>query len=230
LRTIGTMSWLRARARRLLFDGFSRGGIGTFDKRQRQAQVDRSIIRSDFARRIRLVDRWLDESAGTSCASASDRRCRILQQNLPALGSLFAETGVAAGLTVRDPTADPRLLKFALSVPDRIFIDPVTGLDRWLIREAMKGRLPDEVRLNRKRGRQAIDILPRLRASTDEMDDALSAIARGPAAEYVDVPRMRAAREKITTEDTRETRILATAVLMRGVMAGLFVNGFGKDW
>jgi asparagine synthase (glutamine-hydrolysing) len=226
LRTMGTMAWMRARMLRLLF----RGGARALERRQRQAQVDRSIIQPAFARRIRLVDLWLDDAAEASPKSAYARRCRILQQNLPAVGSLYAETGVATGIVVRDPTADPRLLKFSLSVPDRIFIDPETGLDRWLIREAMKGRLPDEVRLNRKRGRQAIDIVPRLRASADDMEEALSEIARGPAAAYVDVPRMRAAWERVSNEESSRTRILATAVLMRGIMAGLFVNGFGKEW
>lgn len=226
LRTMGTMAWMRARIRRLLF----RGGTGMLDRRQRETQVDRSIIQPEFARRIRLVELWLDDAAEASPKSAYARRCGILQQNLPALGSLYAETGVATGIAVRDPTADPRVLKLSLSVPDRIFIDPETGMDRWLIREAMKGRLPDQVRLNRKRGRQAIDIVPRLRASADDVEDALSEIGHGPAAAYVDVPRLRAAWEKIATGDTRETRILATVVLMRGVMAGLFVNGFGREW
>jgi len=94
----------------------------------------------------------------------------------------------------------------------------------------MKGRLPDSVRLNRRRGRQAGDLVPRLRASADEVESALSEIAEGPAAEYLDVDRMREVWAGIRTEDTPQSFRLAISVLTRGIMAGLFINGFGKTW
>jgi asparagine synthase (glutamine-hydrolysing) len=99
-----------------------------------------------------------------------------------------------------------------------------------LIREAMKGRLPDEVRLNRRRGRQAADLVPRLRACADEVEAALDEIANGPGAAYVSAPGLRQAWDKIKVEDCFESLRLAVAVLTRGIMAGLFVNGFGKTW
>jgi asparagine synthase (glutamine-hydrolysing) len=90
----------------------------------------------------------------------------------------------------------------------------------------MKGRLPDEVRLNRRRGRQAGDLVPRLRASAAEVDNALEELACGPATEYVDVPYMRQVWQMIQTQDTPEVFHKAVTVLTRGVMAGLFVNRF----
>jgi asparagine synthase (glutamine-hydrolysing) len=118
------------------------------------------------------------------------------------------------------------VLAFTLSVPDAIFIDPASGQDRWLIREAMLGRLPDEVRLNRRRGRQAGDLIPRLRACAHEVDAALDELDRGPAAAFVDVPHMRRVWELIRLHDTPAAFRLATTVLTRGIMAGLFVNEF----
>ena len=115
---------------------------------------------------------------------------------------------------------------FTLSVPDHIFIDPETGMDRWLIREAMKDRLPDAVRLNRQRGRQAGDLVPRLRACANEVETALDEIARGPAAEYVDVTYMREVWQMIQTQDTPQAFFKSITVLTRGIMAGLWVNGF----
>jgi asparagine synthase (glutamine-hydrolysing) len=138
--------------------------------------------------------------------------------------------GAAAGLEIRDPTADARVLSFCCSVPDTVFMDPQTGLDRWLIREAMKRRLPDSVRLNRRRGRQAADLVPRLRQSAAEVESALAEVESGPAAEYVSVPAMRAAWHRVRTEDTPEAFQLAVTVLTRGIMAGFFVNGFGRKW
>ena len=119
---------------------------------------------------------------------------------------------------------------FCLAVPDHIFIDPKTGMDRCLIREAMKGRLPDEVRLNRRRGRQAGDVVPRLRACADEVEAALEEIATGPASAYLNATHMRQVWNRIQNEDGNESYRLAKTVLSRGLMAGLFVNGFGKTW
>ena len=227
VRRLGVAGWLRRAVRRRC----PPNPITTATlRRTRQRQLDASAIRSDFARRINLLELWLDEPAEPVPHAAPFRRRRILQQNLAGLGAFYAEAGTAAGLTIRDPSNDPRLLQFALSVPDRIFIDPATGLNRWLIRVAMKGRLPDAVRLNRRRGRQAADIVPRLRAAAGDMEEALSALAGGPAAAYVDVPRLRAAWDRVRTDDSAESAVLAMNLLMRGVMAGLFVNGFGTRW
>jgi len=141
-------------------------------------------------------------------------------------GAYAAEIAGAHGLEVRDPTADARVLAYTFSVPDRIFIDPQTGLNRWLIREAMKGRLPDEVRLNRNIGVQAGDLVPRLRACAQEVEEALSEISKGPAAEYVDIAYMRQVWQMNQTEKSPESRLKAITVLTRGIMAGLLVNQF----
>jgi asparagine synthase (glutamine-hydrolysing) len=141
-------------------------------------------------------------------------------------GAYVAELNAAHGLQERDPTADARVLSFTFSVPDRIFIDPHTGMDRWLIREAMKGRLPDEVRFNRNIGVQAGDLVPRLRACAPEVEIALNEIAQGPAAEYVDVSYMRTIWHMNQTENTSNSYLKAITVLTRGIMAGLLVNQF----
>ena len=109
-----------------------------------------------------------------------------------------------------------RVVELTLSVPDRVFIDPRTGTDRWLIREAMRGRLPDEVRCNQARGCQAADLVPRLRACADEVEQALSEVAAGPAAAYVDVANMRAVWNMVQTEDTPLAFIRAITVLDPG--------------
>lgn len=142
------------------------------------------------------------------------------------VGATWAEIGAHYGMEVCDPTADVRVLAFSLSVPDHIFIDPKSGLDRWLIREAMKGRLPDDVRLNRRRGRQAGDLVPRLRACADEVEEALDELASGPAVEYVNVPYMREIWSMVRTDDTPQAFNKSMTILTRGIMAGLWVNGF----
>jgi asparagine synthase (glutamine-hydrolysing) len=113
-------------------------------------------------------------------------------------------------------------------VPDEVFIDPRTGTDRWVIREAMRGRLPDEVRLNRRLGVQAADVVPRLRATAGEVEDALTELDGGPAAAYLDVPYMRETWKLVQRDDTPESFRKAGNVLLRGIMAGVCVNSLDR--
>ena len=186
-----------------------------------------SAIHPDFARRIQLLElRRNDLNIRTANTPLEQRRRMISGRGLS--GALYAELGMSYGLEILDPTADVRLLEFTFSVPDRIFIEPASGLDRWLIRSAMQDLLPDEVRLNRHRGRQAADLVLRLRASAAEVDSALDELAKGPAAEYVDIEKMQQTWKMVQTEDTVEAFRRSATVLMRGIMAGLCVNEFDR--
>ncbi|HEX9022753.1 MAG TPA: asparagine synthase-related protein [Geobacteraceae bacterium] len=184
-----------------------------------------SAIHPDLGRRLNLPEQMRSDPHHYPRTSR-EHRCGIIKPGRSFLGFLHAESGAAYGLELRDPTADARVLAFTLSVPDHIFIDPGTGMDRWLIREAMKGRLPDEVRLNRKRGRQAGDLVPRLRACASEVETALEELASGAAAAYVNVPYMREVWAMVKSEDTPEAFHKSVTILTRGIMAGLSVNGF----
>lgn len=190
-----------------------------------------TAIHPDFAQRLNLYQRYQDHPDSKPPRGSREFRFSFLRSGRSLVGALWAEMGAFSGLEFRDPTADPRVLAFTFSVPDHIFIEPRTAQDRWLIREAMHSRLPDEVRLNRGKGYQAGDLVPRLRASAAEVEVALAELAQGPAAAYLDVTHMRTAWEEIQRDDTPEAFRKAISILTRGLMAGLWVNGFGKgEW
>jgi len=185
----------------------------------------RYAINPDFARRINLLERRLDGMALLR-RTFLEQRCFDYSIASVSSGAVEAQEGAAFGLEMRDPTGDARVMAFTFSVPDHIYIDPKTGLNRWLIREAMRDRLPDAVRLNRNRGLQAADLVPRLRACADEVNAALDELAPGPAAEYVNVPNMREVWRVAQTEDTPRALVRSASILLRGIMAGLWVNDF----
>ncbi len=187
----------------------------------------KSAINPAFAEKIQLLDQRFNDPHEQYLRAILGPRS-FVEPVRDFAGALHAELGAAFGLDVRDPTADARLLAFTFSVPDKIFIDPETGMGRWLIREAMKGILPDAVRLNRKYGRQARDLVPRLRACSVEVEAALGELARGPAAIYVDVPYMCQVWQMVQVEDKLSAYINASSILTCGIMAGLFVNDFYK--
>jgi asparagine synthase (glutamine-hydrolysing) len=195
-------------------------------REQHREWYRRSAIRLDFAQRLNLLEQRLSDPGDMPSRGPLEHRYRMLLPGRSTAGATYAELGAAYGLEVRDPTADVRVLQFALSVPDAIFIDPQTATNRWLVRETMKGRLPEEIRLNRRRGRQAADLVPRLRASAAEVDGALNEMEAGAAAAYLDVPYMRQVWEMVKTQDTPESLNKARGILARGIGAGLFVNQF----
>lgn len=194
---------------------------------ERRAWCRSSAINPVFAGRIGLLEQWLNDPETTRFSlDPKAQQASILMLGKAVFGGYLSENGTNFGLELRDPTADARVLEFVLAVPDRIFIDPQSGMDRWLIREAMRGRLPDEVRLNRRRGLQAADLTLRLRSNAGEMAEALDELSRGPAAEFVDCDYMRQVWQMVQTKDTPEAFSKAGKILMRGLMVGLFINNF----
>jgi asparagine synthase (glutamine-hydrolysing) len=222
LRSLGWRAWIERRLKDALPDRLRRDL--RYYRQKYTAWYRSSAIHPDFARRLDIPALRRADPREVPLHNALEHRCNILKPGRSHVGALWAETGAAFGLEVRDPSADARLLAFTFSVPDWVFFDPHSGLDRWLIRQAMQGRLPDEVRLNRRRGRQAGDLVPRLRACAVEVETALDELERGPAAAYLDVTYMRQAWQMIQTQDTPEAFRKAVTVLARGIMAGLFVN------
>lgn len=190
-----------------------------------ESSLNYSPVNAAFAKLTSVFEQRFEEAKKIEKTNRLSERL-FLKPGRNCVGSLYAEKSAYFNLEILDPTADARVLEFVFAVPDRIFIDPETGMDRWLIREAMKGRLPEDIRLNCLRGRQAGDIVPRLRTSASEVDGVLSELTNGPAAEYLNINAMYNAWQVIKTDDTPNANILAITVLTRGIMAGLFVNHF----
>jgi asparagine synthase (glutamine-hydrolysing) len=240
------ISWTGSRDAWPLRQRVAREGVSRFLRRQvyqalpaslekayRNLRRPRSFpdlaIAPDFAGRIELSRLKATDPANRPYARDRASRLSVLRPGASNIGGTHAQLGAAAGIEVTDPTADPRLLEFCLSTPDAIFVDPASGTNRWLIREAMRGRLPDAVRCNHKLGHQAADLVPRLRFHADEVTEALDEVGRGPGAAYLDMARLAAVWQRVQVEDTPDVSRLAFTVLTRGIMAGLFVNAFNRS-
>ena len=145
------------------------------------------------------------------------------------VGALHAKMGRAAGLEIRDPSADARLLAYTWSVPDQVFIDPERGEDRWLIRAAMQGRLPDRVRCQRRLGIQAGDLAVRLRHDAAAVEACLAALERSDQARaLVDVGKVRECWQKVQQSDDVPSLRGSGSIVLRGLMAVLFMRSLGQ--
>jgi asparagine synthase (glutamine-hydrolysing) len=182
-----------------------------------------SAIQPAFARRIRLADRMAAERHDPTFSRSLEPARAVRARMLGAVKGEFGETGAAHGITVCDPTADWRVVRFCLSLPEDQFLGP-HGERRWLIRRAMTGQLPPDVLWNPRRGRQAADLALRLRAHVGEVDAALALCQATPGvADYLDVPHMVRTWADVRTRADANRQRGAFAILTRGLMAGLFL-------
>jgi asparagine synthase (glutamine-hydrolysing) len=200
--------------------------------RRDELDWSRTAIHSDFARRIRLGAQFIDGAGGMFNPEDWHRPLQLRYATiLPGrsfLGSIWAENGAAHGLDVRDATFDKRVMEFTVSVPDREYAGP-DEMERWLIRCAMQGLMPDEVRLNRKRGRQAADLGQRLIQSAAEVDAVLGELESSQlAAEHLALDRMRQVWQSLQDDVNARNSQLAVTILTRGIMAGLYLAGLER--
>jgi asparagine synthase (glutamine-hydrolysing) len=199
--------------------------------RERLAQSVRgnknTALHPDLAIRTNVLDALFDDPYHPLHPPPKDtltRRLLMLGAGHTMIGNLLAEQAAAFRLQIRDPMADISLLTFCLGIPAHLFVDTNAKMGRIIMRNAMIGTLPEEVRLNRRRGLQAADIIPRLRRDRDAMEACLDELERGNAIYYVNLPRLRQVWGQVLTRDDWETHTAAKAVLLRGIMVGLFVQ------
>jgi asparagine synthase (glutamine-hydrolysing) len=223
-------SWLGAVKSRLLGPV-----LGPFWQQRRRLMrlgapswADLGAVRPTFARRMKLRAAARESHIHALFARPLNphrERTLILAMNAPLAGPIHHACGAACGLEVRDPTIDVRLLEFCFGIPDEIHTH--NGGERMLVRQAMEGLLPAEVQWNTVRGRQAADVALRLLDHRDEMEATLRVLESTPAAaEYLDLAALRAAWQALQVKVTPQTTKQAMGLLLRGVMAGLFLQQF----
>ncbi len=171
----------------------------------------------------RMTAETRESLSAQSRETSLERRIRKLRTSK----GEFAEAGVALGVRVCDPTADLRLVRFCLSLPDSQFVGPAEQR-RWLARRLLVGRLPAEVVWNTRRGRQAADLPLRLVASAAEVEAALALCEASPlAAAYLNLPFLRQTWRGIQQQTDAAAQRPAVGALARGMMVGLFLAGEG---
>ena len=129
------------------------------------------------------------------------------------------------GLEARDPTCDKRLLEFCFAIPDQQYRNG--NEDRRLIRRAMAGLLPDEVRLNHRIGRQAADLVQRVHKTYEEIETTLRNFEQSDLVrDYLNLELMNTTLRATKTSKDLETLNDVVTILMRGLSAGLFLLSF----
>jgi asparagine synthase (glutamine-hydrolysing) len=155
--------------------------------------------------------------------SLREARFKMLTPGKSTVEALRAEMGAAYDFEVRDPTLDKRLIEYCLGIPDKFYIADHDSY-RLMIRHAMEGYLPDEVRFNKRRGMQSADIGYRLLADAQDLEKHFEALRHSTQAQtYLDIEKMHAVWLGLKHNIDSKISIDCVAILLRGLMEGIFL-------
>jgi asparagine synthase (glutamine-hydrolysing) len=150
-------------------------------------------------------------------------RLQMLKQGQGSAASTAAKR--CFGLELTDPMADRRLVEYCISLPEEAFCQG--GMPRSLIRDAMKGKLPDKVRLEQRIGLQAADAATLMAANREGITAEVRLMqASDLANRYLDMPALARLVEEWPSGEFPDQKIWFAYVnkLLRGVSFGRFLR------
>lgn len=125
-------------------------------------------VHTEFARRIGLADRLYSPDPEPSFPTIAQRS--IYQDVLSGLATLATEeedrTAAEFGVETRHPFADRRIMEFGMAIPEDLRWRD--GVRKFILREAMREYLPDEVRCRLTSADAAPIFVPLLRGFLDQ--------------------------------------------------------------
>ncbi|MBM7563599.1 asparagine synthase-related protein [Paenibacillus sacheonensis] len=186
------------------------------------------LIHPDFAKRTDVFAKLRDSGIGTALIRDP---LEVRKEKLQSLavanknGASATKLSLRYGAWERDPTCDPRVVRFCFSVPLEQYVGG--GLDRALIRRSTKHYLPDEVRLNQRvRGIQGADWVHRVIPVWKPLEHELLQLCADPAAgRYLHVGRIKEAVAQLGGEPRPEH---AFRPELRMLMRSLIIYRFLK--
>ncbi len=133
------------------------------------------------------------------------------------------------GIETRDPTSDRRVVEYCFAIPGSQYLR--NGVGRWLIRRAMEGMLPDQVRTRTTIGGQSSDWNEWLPAMRGEFQAELNRLESSEIANRcLDLAKLRSLMdrwpERLGIEHDSDYHLL----LMRGIMMGRFIRWFEETY
>lgn len=198
-------------------------------KQLQQTILHDAAINPEFARRLNLIEMFGAEAERSrlhNWQNPRQTRCDILMTGGNVLEAMNAEIVGPFGLEWRDPTAHVEVIEYTLSVPDHIF-GGKSGQDRRLVRVAMQDLLPPEIVWNDRRGLQSSDILPRMKADGQAIDQVLRSFQEDHMVQsYVDLPTVNQTWLRIKNDAMQSIGIKDRGLVLMGIRNGLFLQKY----
>jgi asparagine synthase (glutamine-hydrolysing) len=152
---------------------------------------DYSAIRPEFAARSGVIDRAAREYVPFDAPPIRDWKLGRINDcgSYCESADWYAMVRARFRLDIRSPAFDRRVFEFCVGIPQDQYLRD--GRDRWLIRRAMEGRLPDAVLNQKKCGAQAADWYPRLTREKNHIAHEVKRLAKNPeVASILDMQRL----------------------------------------
>ncbi len=161
------------------------------------------------------------------------RRCRGVDLRIATLSGVGDTSDVLNcfrawyGIETRDPTADTRVVEFCLAIPETQYHRG--GEKRWLIRRAMRGRVPDQVLDRKEFGGQGADWMDWMHLLRPDAARELDNMDRSETVrDLLDLPRLRALLDRWPERFGPEHEVDYKLRFLRGVMMGRFLLWFDR--
>jgi asparagine synthase (glutamine-hydrolysing) len=153
-----------------------------------------SVVNHEFAVRQKVNERLKKAGLGPYYVDNKDmyntRKFNMGFVPFSQTGDMETKISLQYGIIKRDPTRDKRVIDFCMSMPMNQFVNK--GEERSLIRRAMNGILPEEVRLNYYfRGTQADDWIQRLLPVWKNIKEELESVLDNNFGNYLDTSKVR---------------------------------------
>lgn len=189
------------------------------------------LIHPDLAERTKVFDKLKNHNVGLTEFSMNEFAARIDQfENLSFLnhqGTSSTKLSLRYAVRERDPTSDPRVVRFCLSVPVEQYVQ--NGIDRSLIRRSTENYLPDKVRCNlRVRGVQGADWIHRMIPSWSAFMEELHQLCGDTGASYfLNVKQIKESLSKIGSSPKPEYAFDPNVrLLMQSLIVYRFIRQF----
>lgn len=133
------------------------------------------------------------------------------------------------GIIIRDPTADIRIIEFCLKVPTEQYVKG--GINRRLIRNSMKGLIPESIRMNiESRGVQAADWIERLKPVWKESYKELEeAVNNKNIKKYINVNKLKKLLKE-TEDGISEEQSTEVLTLLETLIFSKFINKYNQEF
>ncbi len=191
-----------------------------------------SPINPQFAKAMKIEKRfkmYKNDPLFLEHGDSFDERMMMLETSgFSHLGAIETKNSLAFGVEKRDPTRDKRVIEFCINLPENQWVRD--GEERRFIRHAMKGYMPDMVRLNTTvRGRQAADWMQRIAPEWAEVYKEMETIGDNELErKYLDIPRIKrflAANKALSPDDNDGTES-GVRLLIRALIFTRFLRSF----
>jgi len=219
--SIGVSGLLRQFVLQPLVPGSLRKGLRRLRGREPAWSSD-SIIRPEFARRMGLAERVeaFDREHGASARSPREAHWRGMKSGLIPYALELADKAAAAfGVEPRYPFFDRRLMELCLALPADQKLRG--GWSRVVMRRAMAGTLPEQVRWRASKANLAPNFGRRLLSNDQNLLIEVIFDHPGVLEEYVDIAALRRAYDRYVAQPLSQTDALT---VYGAVVLGLWLQ------